>query len=231
LLGDHQKELDEARRGLGLNPGDRRALYYELRALIALERVEEVRERISEMVNSPASAGGSSSGYYLYLASRDARAHGLPQLAAELAQRAIEWLEALPPATFATLQYTYAQALYTAERWLDAGVVFDSLAAERPDNVDYLGFQGVIAARIGDAERAMQISEQLAAVEEPYEFAYPTMWRARIAALLGDEQQAMALLTQALGEGAFQGLGMRHDMDLESLHEYPPFQELMRPKG
>jgi len=60
-----------------------------------------------------------------------------------------------------------------------------------------------------------------------------TLDRARIAALLGDREEAVTLLRQAIEQGVNWGHGVwvHRDIDLESLHDYPPFQELLRPKG
>jgi hypothetical protein len=51
--------------------------------------------------------------------------------------------------------------------------------------------------------------------------------------LLGDREEAMTLLRQAIDEGLYLGFGLapHADIDLEPLREYPPFQALMRPKG
>ncbi len=60
-----------------------------------------------------------------------------------------------------------------------------------------------------------------------------TLERARIAALLGDREEAMTLLQQAIDKAANYGFGvwLHRDMDFESLRDYPPFQEFTRPKG
>jgi tetratricopeptide (TPR) repeat protein len=118
-----------------------------------------------------------------------------------------------------------ARALYQAERWEEARELFLQLAAEDPENLDYRGYLGAIAARKGDADEAMAVAEALPA-------GIPAIrWRARIAALLGDEERAMTMLREALAQGARFNLSFHNDMDLESLCDYPPYQELLRPKG
>ncbi len=44
-------------------------------------------------------------------------------------------------------------------------------------------------------------------------------------------QGAGALLRRAFAEGYGCTVTEHHDTDLESLWDYPPFQELMKPKG
>jgi len=56
------------------------------------------------------------------------------------------------------------------------------------------------------------------------------MERARIAALLGDRVEAMALI-QEFDQESWYRWWWQHEIDFESLRDYPPFQELARPKG
>jgi len=58
-----------------------------------------------------------------------------------------------------------------------------------------------------------------------------TLWRARIAALLGERDESIALLQRTFGEGLVYGIWMRCDTDLELLHGFPSFEELTRPTG
>ncbi len=57
------------------------------------------------------------------------------------------------------------------------------------------------------------------------------MERARIAAVLEDRDDAMDLLRRAIDQGVYDAYGLHRDIDFESLRDYPPFQELLRPKG
>ena len=62
---------------------------------------------------------------------------------------------------------------------------------------------------------------------------YRTFERARIAGALGDLEQAMALLQESFEYGAswVRWPLLHSDFDFESLHDYPPFQEFLRPRG
>jgi hypothetical protein len=142
--------------------------------------------------------------------------------------------------------------LYWAGRWNEARELFAGLLSEVPDSgapwhgvgtasdFDYLGFLGVIAAREGHRDDALRFNERLEAIRRPYLFGYPTFWRAKIAALLGERERTVALLREAISQGLMpgdlaQGLGypmlLHRDIDFESMRDYPPFQELLRPKG
>jgi len=56
------------------------------------------------------------------------------------------------------------------------------------------------------------------------------MWRARIHALLGERERAIALLWEALGQGYPHFHGLHTDLAFASLRDYPPFEELVKPK-
>ena len=75
------------------------------------------------------------------------------------------------------------------------------------------------------------MSEELANVDFSFLNGIHTLWRGRIAALLGDREEAMALLLEAHAQGRPFGWSWHRDVDLESLRDYPPFQEFLRPKG
>jgi hypothetical protein len=63
------------------------------------------------------------------------------------------------------------------------------------------------------------------------DFGRESYWQACIAALLGEKERAMTLLHDAYTQGRAFTIWLHRDMDLEPLRDYPPFQELLRPKG
>src|SRR2546430_16095737 len=79
------------------------------------------------------------------------------------------WLSARPPADAATepMRVWRGRGLYFAGRWEEARPVFDSLAAEHPDSVVYVGWRGRIAARRGDRAEAERLARQLALQTRP----------------------------------------------------------------
>ncbi len=146
----------------------------------------------------------------------------------EIANRAVEWYKShLTPTTY---RYGLARALYLAKRWDEAHPIFEKLAAENLDNIDYKGFLGTLAARRGNREKALEIFNELQQTDQPYLFGEHTYWCARISSLLGDREQAVVLLKEAFAQGYESPIDLHRDMDLESLRDYPPFQELVRPK-
>ena len=113
--------------------------------------------------------------------------------------------------------------------------------AEVTDVVDMLGIgndpPGLVeeylhgAARVGDRKDALEMSRRLAEVDEPFTMGQPSYLRASIAAQLGERDEAIRLLQQAVSRG-FSRWGSFHvDTAFEPLRDDPEFQEIIRPKG
>jgi len=84
--------------------------------------------------------------------------------------------------------------------------------------------------RRGDIEEAQNIANQLKNNDELYLFGNHTYWRACIAALLREKDLAVRLLRKSLAQGRSYS-DLYPDMNLEPLWDFPPFKELIRPKG
>ena len=249
-LGDHRRELKEALEGRRRFPENLRLLTAEVRALAALGRTEDVTRRLGESVNAFRGEGWTPADAML-VAAVELRAHGSAAAADTVLARAFEWLAANPAATAASAAHRYRIALvsYAAGRLDDARRDFERLAAgapaartqslelvaermgDAPDHMGDLGYLGVIAARQGNREEALRIDRTLEGAKQPYLFGRHTMWRARIHALLGDRELAIALLRDALGQGLLNTHVLQTDLAFESLRDDPSFQELTKPKS
>jgi serine/threonine protein kinase/tetratricopeptide (TPR) repeat protein len=106
--------------------------------------------------------------------------------------------------------------------------------------IEYLGALGALAARRGDRAEAQRISDELARIDYKYLFGNHTYRRACIAAQLGDKGRAASLLQEAAAQGFFWrfvggmqcwGIAFHVSQDLEPLHGYPPYEEVLKPKG
>ncbi|UCC74138.1 MAG: hypothetical protein JSV86_06145, partial [Gemmatimonadota bacterium] len=232
VLGDHRRELEMARRGRRQYPDLLSTLSYEVEALAALGRVAELSERLDESFTLPPQSGWTPAGV-MRRAAIELRAHGHPEAAREVLERAIAWYRARPSDEAATRgrRYGLARALYLAEQWGEAQSLFEGLAAERPESLNYKGYLGVLAARRGEREGALRIEAQLRRLDRPYLFGDHTYWRACIAALLGERERALSLLRDAFAQGVSYGAYLHAEYDLEPLRDHQPFQELLRPKG
>ncbi len=227
MLGNHKKELKEARRGRKYYPDVLSLRGYEVRALAALGRIDKVKQVIDESM-AMAFTSSYTPGTVMRYAAEELRAHGHEEAAMEIANRAVEWYKShLTPTRH---RYDLARALYLAKRWDEAQPIFEKLAAEDPDNIDYRGFLGTLAVRRGNREKALEIFNELQQTDQPYLFGEHTYWCARLSSLLGDREQAVVLLKEAFAQGYESPIGLHREMDLETLRDYPPFQELVRPK-
>jgi tetratricopeptide (TPR) repeat protein len=232
MLGDHDRELGEARRALRQYPNEPAMLVLEVRALAALERVVDVEALLRESVSVPSSKGFTPADVMVAAAS-EFRAHGHAEAARPAVDRAVAWYRNRPAAEATTRAHRggLGDALYTAGRWDEARAVFEGLHKEFPDQVDYAGYLGAIAARQARRDEAQRIADQLRDVDRPYLFGANTYARARIAALLGEKDEALDLVREAIAQGADCLSGLHRDMDLESLRSDPRFRELLTPKG
>jgi len=109
-------------------------------------------------------------------------------------------------------------------RWIAA------IAGDRPDQLTPLGFLGVVAAREGNRTEALRLDRTLEAMSPRYLYGRHTMWRARIHAVLGERDPAVALVQEAFAQGYPRGGVMHLYPSLWSLRDYPPYQELLTPK-
>ncbi len=230
-VGDYRRELREAEGGRGVFPDRMRVLNAEVRALAALGRVDEVMQRLDESVLLPPE-DGLVPGYLMKRAAAELRAHGHREASFEALDRAFEWLRSRPAeeAESGFHRFEVAEALYMRERWDDARMIFEELA-EGPPHINVQGFLGVLAARRGDRETALAIGEGLTGMAAPGDFGRDVYWQACIASLLGDRERAMALLSEAYARGRLFSVLLHRDMDLEPLHDYPPFEDFLRGDG
>ena len=218
-----------------------------MRAFAALGRSDEVNRLLDEAAALPPSPPVLPNVAVLMITvAEELRAHDHRDAADRVLARAWDWVQMRPAYEWAGIGRPLAPAriLYLSERWGEARDRFAALAAEDSANVNVQGYLGALAARRGDREEALRISRWLESLDRPYLFGYNHVWRARIAALLGDRAEAVRLLGMAFARGLkhdgtflpdkparVSGVWSHRDIDLESLRTYPPFQQLMRPKG
>jgi tetratricopeptide (TPR) repeat protein len=231
LLGDHEKELEEARRGLVQHPQRASALGNVIRALAALGRVEDLERGVDEYLALPPGTGYNP-GRQMMMASNELRAHGFLEASKAMAARAAGWVENLPrDAGFSDEgRAVLAWARFNEEKWQESYALVEELHTRNPKNWGNLGWLGELAARRGDREEALRISKELENNSEPYTFGGPSLRRARIASVLGAKEEAIELIREALAKG--QTVPSLHGvMAFECLRDYPPFKELIKPKG
>jgi tetratricopeptide (TPR) repeat protein len=237
VLGDYEQELAVAREGRRRYPEHPLYVLLEARALAALGRLDDVAAQI-EAVRS--SALQDRLGQYLLFVSVYLETHGQTAAATETLEEAIAWARSRPTETEDS-QGALALSLYHARRWEEARELFETLVEEYPRQSLYLAALGWLAARRGDRAEALLISQELGRCDRQRCGYFPpgtaTVYRAEIAALLGDRDEAVGLLREVLGISfsrvpALNILVSPHyHLLFESLRGYPPFEELIRPNG
>ena len=146
LLGEYDRELQQADLAQRYAPGVLRFLQTEARALVALGRVADVHRPIDRSLSLAAAAGPPlTPGAVMENTVRELRVHGYREESLKLAARAVEWYRqpTSDEATGRAHRAGLARALYLAEQWKEAGALFSALAAENPGDVDYLGYLGL----------------------------------------------------------------------------------------
>jgi tetratricopeptide (TPR) repeat protein len=249
MLGQHRRELRAARQARGRYPDDPTILAHEVRALAGLGRTDALDRLMDERLANPSSAAPTA-GWLMRMAGNELEAHGHPEAARRLFERSVAWYEARPdgpPPSVShghayglapPLRFGYGVSLTAAGRLEAAERVFAGLLAEAPDNLDYQGRLGAVAARRGDRATALRADSALAGfrplqgragpINRPWgQYAYE---RAVIAAWLGEPERAVRLLRQAHGEGHAFGPHLHSDPDLAPLREHPEFMEFIRPR-
>ena len=232
MLGNYKQELKIARRGRKAYPQLLHMSMLEARALAALGRVKDVQKLIEESKTLPPQTEYLPGSMMLDIGI-ELRAHGHKEAAIQVLNQAVQWFESRPQAekAIAANRLDLARTFYALDKWDEAETLFRGLHSEFPDSTYYYGFLGSIAARKGNREEALKISQGLKDNKTPYLFGDHTYRRARIAALLGDKEGAVNLLWEATKQGHDYTDLYFYMQDFESLQDFPPFQQLMKPKG
>ena len=197
-------------------------------ALAALGRLDELAANLRVLRSLPLKEGVL--GPAVFSAALELRNHGHRDAARKIFDEEIARLQGQPDEARQNL----AGVLYDAERWDASRRAFETQAARYPDDPWPRIILGKLAARRGDRDEALRVSTWLASLRHPVAERDYLVARAEIAALLGNREEAVALLRQGLEQGANWGFGPcwpRGDIDFDSLRDYPAFQELLKPKG
>jgi tRNA A-37 threonylcarbamoyl transferase component Bud32/tetratricopeptide (TPR) repeat protein/TolB-like protein len=250
LVGDYRRELREALEGRRRHPEELTVLAAEVRALAALGRAADLEGRLAEAASLPPQPGWAPADIAL-LAAFELTAHDHRPDAAAASMWAVRWLESRPAAEERSVAHRFrlAIAYYQIGRLDAVRSLLEALAVETvdpadaagmrwmsaitgdaPDRLTFLGFLGVLAAREGKRDDALRLGRTLQAMSPRYLYGRHTMWRARIHAVLGERDGAVDLVREAFAQGYPRGGVMHLFPSLMALRDYPPFQDLLRPK-
>jgi tetratricopeptide (TPR) repeat protein len=225
-MHDRELRLIIAKRALFPDPG-----YIRGRILRADAGLARPADAVA-LADTMARAGADSSGRvlsYLVTGAAEFRAHGDSTTASRLLAVARAWIAAHPVGA------------RSAERRLLEGVAL--LASGMPDSAagrlasgvhdttgfDAAGYLALARAAMGDGTRARAAADSLGNLRRRWLYGENTFWRAAIMGSLGERDLAVQLLQQANREGQPMQAWHYH-VALVSLHGYPPFEALVRPR-
>ena len=233
LLGKHRKELQEARKARESYNQLISMLDNEVRALTAFGDVVAIRQLIEHSFTLPPQPNWNPASV-MRNAATGLRYHGYREAASEVLDQAARWYENRIREEGATpnLRYLLAVTYYSDERRDEARQLFKELADENPIDFQCAVYLGLLAARRGDREEAMRISEFLEDIAPPTppSFGVLAYNQACIAAQLGDKERAVRLLQNSVSQGHRYALSMYREMDFEPLRDFPLFIDFIRLK-
>jgi tetratricopeptide (TPR) repeat protein len=158
------------------------------------------------------------------------RAHGHPAESQRVLEKVVAWYGSAGINDATRDDYPCAQILFSSfyytGRWEAAHQGYEHLLAQDSASVKAHAALGALAVRRGDQAEAARMDEWLAHRTNPS----ASYARARLAALRGDRDEAVRLVRQSLQHGLRGVMFLHLDPDFESLRDYPPYRELIRPK-
>jgi hypothetical protein len=219
-LGDFRKQLD-----VGARISDEAEA--NVRALAGLGDSGAVRRVVSGWLEHADSTGVAFD--KAECAALELRAHGAPATAAALLE---EIVARRGPGRTAEAEagpclWNLFTVHYYAGHWQEARAAYARRLSEDSTDVKAHAAMAALAVRRGDRVELEQQTSWLARHDDR---GLARLGLARVAALQGRREDAVALLARALKRGLERHF-LHIDPDLESLRDYPPYQELMRPKG
>jgi tetratricopeptide (TPR) repeat protein len=237
ILGDFERALAASRRMLDFAPSDGYARTEEVHNLAALKRYAELAERVEAagaLPDDPTTWEPFTGGDLLTRVARELRAHGAPpDSVRRYAEAAVNWYATLTAAGVADTVHLWghARAAYTAGRWAEAREIYERLMAINPITPEWVAGSAATAARMGDTARADSLLSRVLTLPNNYLFGRRSRSAAQVAGALGRKDQAVQFLVQGIKEGIGRRWNWHEDPDFFELLDYPPFKELLRPRG
>jgi DNA-binding SARP family transcriptional activator len=227
LLGQHREELAVARAARAAHPDFTRPILLEATALAALGQPDAAVRVAHDALRYPPQLR-LAAGEVMAHTAFELAAHGEGAAARALARETVAWFartdstsRALPP----SLLSVYDLAGRPDDAWRSA----TRAVAERPGDPVVLGALGVAAARRGDIVTARR-ADSLLRAPVAYSLGFPALARARIAAVLGEGERAVALLQESFADGLWYPDLPHSDPAFSRLRDTPAFRAVMQPR-
>ena len=255
LLGNYQRELEISRKWGEIFPESRDAFAAELRACIALGKIQEMKDNIDQIYTL---SGGANPGRNFLMLAWELKAHGYEKKAAEWTKQAIQWYRNRPAEELQSvnMQRQLFDLLYFSlfrvkedvspvsqleqsdtiimgssrhERIVILEQIAEDLITREPDNKYYRLQYGMLMATLGQREKALEVMDWLRKLKPEYLEGIHIAYQAVIAAHLGEKDRAVALLQEAFHNGYAYGLHYHSDPRWEPLRDHPAFLKFIQP--
>jgi len=224
LTGRANQELNVAKECREYDPNNLSSLYFEVRAYISNANIDQIDDLTEECYNLPETSYWNPA-IFMYNVAIELRIHGYAEKSKEICSKALKWCKEDDE----DHDDWMARLYYISDDWDNAQELFEKLYIENPGDAYYMGFLGVIAAKKGDEEKKSEYVRVLEDVNPKYLNGKTYMWRARIAAASGNKEEAVKMIRDAIADGFFFHQ-IHYAVEFVTLQDYPPFQELMKPK-
>ena len=229
-LGQFREALQLTDRMRAEFPDDPLLERYQMRQWAALGDVE----RVNALIDQRLTKGSQEvlAGEDVLWIGEELRGHGQLAAGRALCERGVAWYGTRPSsqqATFDARMYV-ARLLFCAERWDQARVAYQRLAAEDSNETGWqsgIYFRarlGALAARRGDSAEVARIDRWFAARDS---LPRASCGRAVLAGFRGDRASALAFFQFAWERGQPDFAEAHADPLLEPLRDYPPIRALI----
>jgi TolB-like protein/tetratricopeptide (TPR) repeat protein len=200
IQGKHESELTAAHTARLRFPEDPASYALEVRALAALHRTRDITAMLDETERTSAFTP-LQLGEVAFEAISELRAHGDSVSAIPFLTQADRWFAR--DSGQHPLEAMWGRVQIAAYRgsWSEATVLGKVLVKADPSSVKYRGMLGVALAKSGDQVAARRILAYLAEDRQPYTLGIPQYEAARVAAALGQKEEAVRLILLAHSKG------------------------------
>ncbi|MFC1559146.1 protein kinase [Gemmatimonadota bacterium] len=225
MVGKHEEAIELAREQRRRQPDSWVCYAIEVRQLAHMGKVEEILSLFEESKRLQPTTSYSSGMLLRSRAAPRLRGYGYRDEAKRVMEIALNWYENEGAEDTNRYRSSIANALYFLERWEEARVIYAELNRETGRYQQYLGW---IAVHLGNVEEAHMWGRQLAAYTDTltYQRYYSRKNQAKLAALLGDSEEAVQLLQQAINEGQDYTPMLPRELEFEGLSGYSSFNAL-----
>ncbi|HEU6452216.1 MAG TPA: BTAD domain-containing putative transcriptional regulator [Gemmatimonadaceae bacterium] len=234
LAGDDEAALRFAREGRRAFPNQLQTYEWLAWELAATGRTAALDAVLDSAATAPGTSG-TSYGMVLYMSAAGLATHGRPNDARRLWLRTVRYFESHSAGLDSSERDYQARALLQAGRTAEAEHIAQELVRAYPDQPDFLGTLGGIAAVAGDTAVLRTVSGHLMQLSHAAASGSAAgavmLARARVEALRGNHAVAIALIREALSSGATTYFDVDRWPEFHSLAADPGFRELLRPRG